>query len=110
MPACHSGLHSVKRKKNLLSAELTVMRKRIDKGQLGTTELAAAQSAEALVRKEVRSLHLADNYMRGRPYGRVEDVRNLGYPPDWDRIHHIVTQHGGSVVQMPPLNEWSMTN
>lgn len=117
MHATHTGLHRVKRKKNHLSIRLTQIRKLIDtvaatpsaSGFIDRETMAGMQCEEAVVRREVRALHLADCYMRGRQYSQCEDPVNRRTPPDWARIEEIIEQHGGPInrINMPAVSDWS---
>lgn len=110
MPEHHSGLHNLKRKKNLLAHQLTRFNQTLGPSLQSSIDLRALQSSVAVLQREYRAMHLADCYMRGRPYGLCEDVRYRRVEPTWELVTRYVQQHGGPIVQMPPLDEWSCTN
>jgi hypothetical protein len=107
--ATHTGLHNVKRKKNMLSEQLTWLRQLQLKADLHSRLEAGLQAQIEVVRREVRALHLADCYMRGKSYSQVEDVKTRRTHPDWLRVGSIIDQHGGPInrINMPDLMEWS---
>lgn len=112
MPGTHSDLHRLKHTKNLLADQLGKFHQTLGSVKLGTHDTARLQCTVAFLRREVRALHLADCYIRGRPYGVIEDVKNRKTAPDWERVKSVVTQHGGPINgnKMPTIEDWSMSN
>lgn len=59
-----------------------------------------------IVRKEARATHLAQNFLRGTPYRKVE--AKCYEAPQWDKVGSMLVRYGGvdSRVILQRLTEW----
>lgn len=103
----HSGLHKIKHRKKLLAEAIATDTRR---GKISPSD----QAKLSLIRREYRILHLAHCYIRGRSYRAVEQPS--GKLPNklpewfWGRVQSQVDRHGGSIVEMPPVESWARVN